>query len=532
MMRRSTQLARSSTLAAALAAVAGVAQERTQRDQSLEAMRQRLADIPIPSDHQGREVLELSLADALRLGRRNNLDLRAEELVPYQRAEELRIEEAFFEPEFFGAVATGRSVSPRLNTFQPEIARESTSGTVGFRGRVVTGGSFELAFAPARLRQTTTTPGFPERQFTSEISAVVTQPLLRGAWTDYALRNVDVAQAQYAASRFRFERQVQDKLLEIVRAYWELAFSRQDYRVVFMALDLAREQLRITNERIRVRDLAERDRVSDEAEVARRREELIRAENAIRQREDDLRRLLFEDRDGSIWQRNLRPSSQFADSTPLPQESWQDLALRALRNRPDLIALRADIRIAEVQLRTAERDLLPQLDLVGGYSTDGASTTFPPAWEDTLSLEFPDWSIELQLSVPIGNSAARANRDRAELGLERSRRLIYAAELDVEQEVRDALRQLQTLAESIRASEESVRLAETTLDTARETLNVGRGTIFEVQERNQDLLDARQRLLRNLLDYRVAEAQLQHALGVLEAPIESGDAESADRPPR
>jgi outer membrane protein TolC len=76
---------------------------------------------------------------------------------------------------------------------------------------------------------------------------------------------------------------------------------------------------------------------------------------------------------------------------------------------------------------------------------------------------------------------------------------------------------LTTAAEAVRAAAESVRLAETQLDTSRELLRVGRGTIFEVQQRNQELLDARQRLLRNQLDYRIGEAQLRRAQGLLEA---------------
>ena len=85
-------------------------------------------------------------------------------------------------------------------------------------------------------------------------------------------------------------------------------------------------------------------------------------------------------------------------------------------------------------------------------------------------------------------------------------------------EVRTALRDLATDSESVRAAQESVRLAETQLDTARELLRVGRGTIFEVQQRNQDLLDARQRLLRNMLDYRIGESRLQQVRGLLSVP--------------
>lgn len=474
--------------------------------------------IPIPSDQEGREPLELTLLDALRLGRFNNLGLRAEELGPLQTAESVRVAEAFFEPEVFGTANVGRTERPQANIFQPAITRETVDGSIGMRQRVATGGLYEMTFTPLRLRQSSTTPGFPNRQYSMEFAARVSQPLLRGAWSDAALADVRSSEARLSGGRSRFQRVVQDTLIDIVGAYWELVFAREDYRVKTEALALAQEQLRITNEEIRVRTRPERDRVFDEAEVARRQEELIRADNEIRQREDALRQLLFDDSDGRIWERNLRPVSPFEGRFEEPTLDWREAARTALRTRPDVSALRADVRVAEVDYDAAQRNVLPQLDLVASYSTDGVRTSSIDAWRDLTSLEYPDWGLGLELAIPIGNNAARGERDRALLALEQARRFLYAAELDVAREVRASLRDLATLSQAIRASRESVRLAETQLDTERERKRVGRGTTFEVQQRTQELLDARQQLLRNQLDYRISESRLLYVQGLLRAP--------------
>jgi outer membrane protein TolC len=104
------------------------------------------------------------------------------------------------------------------------------------------------------------------------------------------------------------------------------------------------------------------------------------------------------------------------------------------------------------------------------------------------------------------------------LEVERQRRLVHALSLDIVRDVRDAARALHTLAQSIQASSESVRLAATNLETEQINLRVGASTAFEVQRRNQDLREARGRLLRNQLDYRIAESRLLHAQGLLDAP--------------
>ena len=80
------------------------------------------------------------------------------------------------------------------------------------------------------------------------------------------------------------------------------------------------------------------------------------------------------------------------------------------------------------------------------------------------------------------------------------------------------LQELRRLAKSIASGRESVRLAESSLETEQIKLGVGSNNPFDVQQANQNLREARSRLLRNLLDYRIAEYRLLHVQGVLEVP--------------
>ena len=48
--------------------------------------------------------------------------------------------------------------------------------------------------------------------------------------------------------------------------------------------------------------------------------------------------------------------------------------------------------------------------------------------------------------------------------------------------------------------------------------DAGESTTLDVQQRNQELQEARTRLLRNQLDYRIAERNLDYVQGVLTPP--------------
>ena len=283
------------------------------------------------------------------------------------------------------------------------------------------------------------------------------------------------------------------------------------------ALAVAQEQLRITDQRIRVEALAPRDRIADEAEVARRREEQIVAQNTIRDREDDLRRQLFDGGDPMAWRVNLRPVSEIEITPPDIDRSFEELVEVAVKFRPDVKSQESLLSEAEVALLQAERDSLPKLDLIGAYSSDGVRNNFTSSFTDAWQQQFPDWSVRLEFAVPIGNHAARSREQRAKLEVERQNRVLHGLILDVTKQVREAVRSLDTLTQSIRASRESVRLAESNLETEQVKLRVGASTAFEVQRRNQELREARSRLLRNQIDYRVAESRLLYAQGLLRA---------------
>ena len=478
--------------------------------------------LPIPvdaeADRTDAPVRQLSLEDVLQLGRRNNVALRAAELVPQQARLDLIFAEAGFEPELYGSIGYSDEEFPQRNAFQPSISRETIDATLGWRQRVVTGGLFDLAFQPARL-DTAGSPAFPSEQFASVFAMSFRQPLLRGAWTDYALAPVTRARYLERFADHEFEGAVQDTLLAIVQAYWELVFARENWRVVGSALAVAQEQLRITEERIRVRELAPRDRVADESEVARRREELIVAENLIRAREDALRQLLFDGSDPMLWRINLRPTEPIEIEPADTSIAFEPLVEVALLRRPDLRSRRSAVAAAEVALAEAERDMLPGLDVIGSWSSDGVrEESFRSAFADSIDQQYPDWSVRLEFSLPIGNNAAHARRQRAALEVERLRRDLHAVTLQVTTEVRDAVRNLESLAQSIAASGESVRLAATNLETEQVKLRVGASTAFEVQRRIQELSEAQSRRLRNQLDYRVAQSRLLHAQGLLQVP--------------
>ncbi len=472
------------------------------------------APVP-PTDRRAGPSLELGLEQCLRLGLEGNVDLRLKYLDEVLAREAERKERGAFDPLFFSEADWARRKVPSRNSFVPSSIQRTYGLNLGFRQKILSGGTWELAFRPTFTdQQVNSIFSFPSTQFTGELSLTFTQPLLRGAWVGFQKAGIRKARLDQRANRKDWERQRQTLLSSIVQAYYDLVFTREEWRVKFETLEVAREQFRNTEKRILLGELAPRDRIADRTEVARREEELIQAENAILDAEDVLKRLLFPFEEMGDWTPVIRPSENLGTKDPVFHPPSPEEARRtAFAERPDLRAARIRVEKARIEVEEARSGLLPSLDLSGSYSVDAVTDDTADLQRDIFERKFPDYSLKLSMEVPIGNVAAESAWRQARIRLEQARRNLQILRIEIVKEIRAALRAIRVQWKSIQAARVSVRLAESNLETERIKLKLDSTTLFEVQRRNQELSDAKSRLLRSRLEYRKAWFVLQAALG-------------------
>ena len=473
--------------------------------------------IAIPTDQRRGRKLFASLSDCLKLGDSANLELGLKRIEELLAVEDRKIAEAFFEPELFATAGWTNTKSPPRNAFQPSTTSDVYTASLGLRKRFVTGGSLEVAFSPVYVDQRVNSQfAFPTTVFRGDMTFTLSQPILRGAWWAYNEADIEAARQERIARAADYERSRQTLLDQIVAAYYDLVFTREDYIVRYQSLELSREQLANTIRKIELGELAPRDKVADQADVAKKEEELILAENAILDAEDGLKRFILPFREQREWSFVVVPTEALGDADPaLSVPSLDEAYQTARRGRSDLFASASRVEAARQRLQKADKDRLPQLDLSATYRTQAQRENFPAFGADVWESAFPEYALQLSFTLPLGNLAARSRHRQARLNLEsaeRGRQILLA---DIDKEVRAAIRNVETARKTIAASRESVRLAQSNLEAERIRLGLGDQTQFEVQRRNQEFQDARSRLLRARLDYRIAWFRLLAALGGL-----------------
>ncbi|HWP35262.1 MAG TPA: TolC family protein, partial [Thermodesulfobacteriota bacterium] len=460
-------------------------------------------------------TVALSLREAVALTLANNLDIRIEALTPEIRAAEIRQEEGAFDPTLGARAEAAHDRTPRLAGADLDSrGREprTLTGEVTLGQRLPLGTRYDLSYATERLSTRSTV--LPNPAYSADVLLQVTQPLLRNFGADINRTAIVVARGNRDIAAANFRRQLLQSVFTTIQLYWTLVQNLDALDAARESLRLARQLLERNRVQVQVGTMAPIEVTQAEAGVAAREEAVIVAEAAVRDTEDRLKRALLVDAD-NVFDYTITPTDR-PEFAPAEIELAPFLEA-ALRLRPELAAARTEVRNQEANLRLALNQRLPELNLVGSVGVAGLDDQPGGAHED-LGREAGEqyrWSLGLVFSYPLGNRTARAQVAAQELALRQRRTALRNLELQVAEEVRAAVRAVNTNIQRVRATREATRLARAQLEAEERRLAVGLSTSFEVLRLQADLATARNAEIRALADYRISLAALDRAVGTL-----------------
>jgi outer membrane protein TolC len=373
--------------------------------------------------------------------------------------------------------------------------------------------------------------------YNSNFAFNYTQPLLRGLLIDNNRQQLKVTAISRDISEVQLRGTIATTLATVRNTYWELVYAIQAVEVARGSLDLASRLVDDNRARVEIGTMAPLDIVQAEAEVATRRQALAQAEATWRTSELALKRLIVNGTDDPIWRASLNPTDRpvFAPE-PLDVEG---AVRKALENRTDLDQARRQIDSNDITLSLMRNNTLPDLDLLASYGAVGLGGTqyrrqgqgvtstiigtlpggYSDAWRTLTGRDFPNWNFQLNLSYPIGSSAAQAQYARARVQRNQSAAQLRALELQVATDVTNAALQVENSLRRYEAAEAARMLANTRLEAEQSRFSVGLSTNFFVVQAQRDLATAQNSELRALLDYRRALVDYQR---VQEAPANRG----------
>jgi len=194
----------------------------------------------------------------------------------------------------------------------------------------------------------------------------------------------------------------------------------------------------------------------------------------------------------------------------------------ARKHRPDIQAAEADMKSAELALRSAHWARLPSVELRGSWTPQAVSSgrfnfDFQSPTDSVVNTSFKtkeDYRGSVSVSRPIFDGFAIDSRVAAARGqLLNAKETHDALVRNLEGEVRQSLLSYQEATEREALSRRAVESASENMNLVQQKYNVGSATILDLIDAQLQLQRSASELVSALADIRVAEALVDRVRG-------------------
>jgi outer membrane protein len=480
----------------------------------------------------GVEIMQLSLAQAMTLTLRNNLDVRVAGYQPQIDATQIDRQLSQFDPFVSAGAAystqhppaipvtsvTPNVPAPNNKPVTADVQQETKTTQVqgGMSVKTITGATASMGVSDTKTDSRSrslfgTTVLQTEKFYEGALTFQLSQPLLKNAGVEFNKAGITIAQNNAKVSALTFENQIMDVLLNVDAAYWNLVFAREDYKAKEKSLQAAQDFLKNNEIKYEAGALAKIEVTRARAGVAARQQAIVVARAVIRDAEDRLRTFLDTPKYDVLSTAYLYPTdrpSVYAVEINVPESVHRALVLR-----PDIRQQLITLESIGIVVARAKNQLLPEVDLQATYLLNGVGDSWQGGFNDMMTLEGKGVTAGVTFAVPLGNRSARADMTAARYqrlqGLASLASLQRTATYGVKKTVRDASTSLQ----SIDASRVAVQAAQEEVEAEIQKFDVGQSTALDVLNAQNDLQTAESTYIASVVSFNISMANYYRQTG-------------------
>ncbi len=481
--------------------------------------------------------LTLTLEEAIELALKNNNDIDTSRNDVQIAEFNFRGARGIYDPVIGSESYYESRTTPTASTIggavNGSVTQRQVFGNAGVTGfSPFHGGNYSAGFTSSRTN-TSNLNATLNPQYPTDFTFRYTQPLFRGRRFDINRRNIEIARKNLSMTDSQFRQRAIEIIALVEQAYWNLAFALRNLQVQIDAVKQARLQLESNQRLVAKGVLAPIDVVAATAQIATFEQGVYTVQEDVTRAENTLKTMLLADRTADIWARPITPVSPI--TLDPPRIGLAIAVTEALKNRPELTQLTASEEINRIDERFYRDQTKPQIDLVGSYTSQGLAgsetaaainpatglSRVPPnlvggyfnSLGNLLGQDYPTYRVGLSISLPWGNTTAKANLGRTLVESNRIANQRAQTENVIEAEVRNSLQALRS-AEARLASALAARVsAEQLSESEQRQFRAGTTTLYLVLQRQNELLAARGRELQAQTDLNKAISEFQRATG-------------------
>jgi outer membrane protein len=494
-------------------------------------------------------VRGLTLKQAIYIALENNPTVKVAELSPVGSQEAIEVANGAFDPALSAENDIIKSVVPVTSPFQVAGSRAFTSKFYDWNFGLdkvssITNGTFSITFNNDRTYSNSTFASI-NPSYTPELALSVAQPLLRNFGWEFATINVRIAESSQKQSQWNMAQSLEDFVLQVGTDYWNVVQAQENLQVAEYGLRLNSDLVRQNRISVQVGTLAPLDLQEAQSAEATAQANVYTAQATLHAARAALRQDVMMNPSATFVPQAIQPIDKPTDTVhSIPS---QEVALEtAIEYRPSLAAMREAIRGALLQVKYAENQTLPQLNLgaqIGITSTAGSTpcieslgrgstvncTTssglpgskiaFGGIYGDALNrlfgFGFYNYAAVLNFEFPLDNAAARGVLAQTRVEYEQLRMQYRANISQAVVAVQTALANLNADLQRVRATRAATYYAARSLHDEQVRFRVGMATTHDLLQFQSQLVSAEGNQVQAEVDLEDAKLSLGHEEGTL-----------------
>ncbi|MGP8244190.1 MAG: TolC family protein [Bryobacteraceae bacterium] len=362
----------------------------------------------------------------------------------------------------------------------------------------------------------------------SSLGLTVTQPLMRGFGLNLNRRYIRIAANEQRIASYLFENQLNYTVYGVIRLYTDFVALFEDVKVKEETVKAAEKLLADTQAQVDEGTLAPVELTRANAEVFSTRQDLINSRGLFDEQEAILRRVLTRDEDEQLRGTHIMPT----DTLDIPAQDdvrpIQDLIADAMTERPDINHSRLQVEDSLIGLEGSRNATRPEIDLVGTLQNSGLAGPltgyqvsqmfqggYGSALGQVLAHDYPTYAVGLQVTLPLRNRVAEADRARDEVLAKQTQVRYKQLQNLVALQIEDALIAMRRARASYEAATQARKFQQESLEAEQARFQVGASTAFFVIQYESLLAQARSTEVAAKSSWLKARAALEFATGRL-----------------
>jgi outer membrane protein len=354
-------------------------------------------------------------------------------------------------------------------------------------------------------------PGFgfpiPHQSWNSGIQIV--QSVYMGGRMVAAIKAASATQKQAIAN---YQTTLADTLLNVRLAYYDVLLAAQQITVQEASVKLLQKEQEDQEHRFQAGTVPRFNVLRAEVAVANERPALISAHNSYRIAKNNLANLLGYNLPRDVWEDIPLKLTDTFDTSPYSVK-LPDAIQQALTRRTELVALRKDVELQDLNIVNAKAGYKPNVSVFAGYNWVNSQFSTDPGDE------FNGWNAGAQLSWNIFDGMLTYGKvKQAQAQFAKSKTVLEDQQRQIELQVRTAYSDFLQARETLESQEKVQEEADEALREAKARSEAGTGTQLDVLDAETSLTQARTTQLQAQHDYVTARARLERAIGTDLAP--------------